>query len=797
MEKMKLNIQLFGATCTVSVKSCTASSASDNYSTIVIHCKLATDGYSYNYGGAYMQPTISNQPVVGSQTTSQTLTKKKYNLSKNDSGEDDWTFTVYHNDDGTCNNLTISVAWYVSDSTKGTKTLSGGYTPATIARASSVSATDGTLNVTDSVSISITRKNNTFTHTLRYVCGSDADWIKDSNNKVATSATWTPPLSLASQNTSGSSVGCTIYCQTYDGNNPVGSEVSTYITLTIPSLPPTNMTISSPTDYNNYKNTYGVFIQNKSRIKATLSGTMQYGTGVKSYAWQIRQTNSSGELLASGTSASIDYSPTTSGTLYISGTITDNRQASNSTDTTISVTAYSAPTCSLTVSRVDSTSSSYTMSGSGTPLSVGGYTTNVVTYTLTRDNTQVRSTSDGTSYTGTDTIADQSYTYILTASDTISGQTDSKTVPISTTFALMNFNASGKAMAIGKASEATGNNKLLEIAMAVDIEDNGVSIISKGGNNLLRNNSTGATVLSSAGTGDNAIWFRPNGDSNTTKQAYIDTNGRLITSDEIIGGLGYGQFRAAQGNYGFFIRNDGDSTYFMLTNSGDPYGSWNGLRPIIINNGNGHITFNEPIDGTLKCGGLYNNDANSTTANFRNLFLGASSGPAIRAIRNDAGAWQMPTYSAGIAFGVGDTHGYIMPNYGWPQATIGGGNGSSLNWVKNILLAPDTLYNNDNGDTGTIILSGNVWDYTYIEIIYKQNQNIYNQTRVYNANGKTVALMVIGTISSSYTWLQSAQVYISGNTISKSATSEVRLGSSISYNTNNNIAITKVLGYRE
>ena len=34
-------------------------------------------------------------------------------------------------------------------------------------------------------------------------------------------------------------------------------------------------------------------------------------------------------------------------------------------------------------------------------------------------------------------------------------------------------------------------------------------------------------------------------------------------------------FRAVYGNYGFIIRNDGANTYFMMTNSGDPWGSWN------------------------------------------------------------------------------------------------------------------------------------------------------------------------------------------------------------------------------
>lgn len=48
-------------------------------------------------------------------------------------------------------------------------------------------------------------------------------------------------------------------------------------------------------------------------------------------------------------------------------------------------------------------------------------------------------------------------------------------------------------------------------------------------------------------------------------------------------------FRAIYGNYGFFIRNDGTDTYFMLTNSGDRYGSWNSLRPFRINNSSGYV----------------------------------------------------------------------------------------------------------------------------------------------------------------------------------------------------------------
>lgn len=48
-------------------------------------------------------------------------------------------------------------------------------------------------------------------------------------------------------------------------------------------------------------------------------------------------------------------------------------------------------------------------------------------------------------------------------------------------------------------------------------------------------------------------------------------------------------FRVAFGDYGFFIRNDSTDTYFMLTNSGDPFGSWNDMRPISIHNSTGEV----------------------------------------------------------------------------------------------------------------------------------------------------------------------------------------------------------------
>lgn len=50
---------------------------------------------------------------------------------------------------------------------------------------------------------------------------------------------------------------------------------------------------------------------------------------------------------------------------------------------------------------------------------------------------------------------------------------------------------------------------------------------------------------------------------------------------------GTGAFRVVGGNYGFFIRNDGSNTYFLLTASGDQYGTWTSARPLTINDSTG------------------------------------------------------------------------------------------------------------------------------------------------------------------------------------------------------------------
>lgn len=76
---------------------------------------------------------------------------------------------------------------------------------------------------------------------------------------------------------------------------------------------------------------------------------------------------------------------------------------------------------------------------------------------------------------------------------------------------------------------------------------------------------------------------------NTDNTITMSINGEVVSETA-------NAFRAVYGNYGFFIRNDGANTYFMLTNSGDQHGSWGPLRPLYISNTTGRVTLGNGVD---------------------------------------------------------------------------------------------------------------------------------------------------------------------------------------------------------
>lgn len=81
----------------------------------------------------------------------------------------------------------------------------------------------------------------------------------------------------------------------------------------------------------------------------------------------------------------------------------------------------------------------------------------------------------------------------------------------------------------------------------------------------------------------------------------LPTGGGTVTGDLTVNGklvTKYADFRIAYGSCGFILRNDGASTYFLVTASGQAAtGSWNNLRPMYFSNTTGQVTFGHNITG--------------------------------------------------------------------------------------------------------------------------------------------------------------------------------------------------------
>ena len=101
-------------------------------------------------------------------------------------------------------------------------------------------------------------------------------------------------------------------------------------------------------------------------------------------------------------------------------------------------------------------------------------------------------------------------------------------------------------------------------------------------------------------TVEGGIWRLSTGSTDSQEEFVISTGGQATFRGEVISRYANG-FRIAYGDYGFFLRNDGSNTYFMLTNPKDPLGGWGPLRPFSINNDTGKVSM---ANGVGISGGL-------------------------------------------------------------------------------------------------------------------------------------------------------------------------------------------------
>ena len=246
------------------------------------------------------------------------------------------TITVDHNSDGS-KTVTLSASWdcgFDSAYTPRTLSVSGSVTLPTIPRAATLSY--GAMTMGTAATIKITPPVSGATSTITYKFGSASGTIVTKTS--AASVRWTPPTSLAAQIPNSASGTGTLTVETYSGATKLGSRAYT-VTISVPSTmtPTLTVALSDPTGR---ADTYGGYIQSKSRLKVGLTAAGVQGSTVKSYAIKV------GDILsATSDTATSGYLPA-SGSLTVTASATDSRGRTKTVTQTVTVTPYVSPTIS-------------------------------------------------------------------------------------------------------------------------------------------------------------------------------------------------------------------------------------------------------------------------------------------------------------------------------------------------------------------------------------------------------------------------------------------------------------------
>lgn len=496
---------------TVSVRFYRTNTGYTTYGTGTIYCKINGTTYSASVTPSHK---ITNSGIV--------LFTKTLNIS--------------HNTDGT---KTLTCSAWISHNSLMSNEQSYSQALTTIPRKSTLTAGNGTLGTAQT--LTVTRQSTSFTHTITYKCGSASGTVctKSSN----TSVSFTPPLTLANQNTSGTNVSVTFTITTYNGNTSVGSNAKTISCVIPASVKPTvSIAVSDATSYSS---TYGSYIQGMSKFKITVTESGSYGSTIKS-----RKTTADGK---SYTTTSITTGVIAgSGSMTITATVTDSRNRTATASKTVTVTAYSAPKISsVKAIRTDS---------NGVPLSSGNYLT--VSFTsmisaLSNKNTasykiQYKKIEDSTYTTitltkyanmydmedGVYTFAasqTSSYDVILTVSDAFGSI--SRTATGASIKKLWSILTKGMGIALGKIAELANT-----FECALDAKFNGAVYGNVMGLNKLPEIPANSDLNSYMETGSYAVY--KNANAETIANMPVQRAGRLEVSSATGEGI-----RAEQWSY--------------------------------------------------------------------------------------------------------------------------------------------------------------------------------------------------------------------------------------------------------
>ena len=487
---MKLNIQLF------------ASGESQWFEDLPLQMKMTWESTAGTSAQNYSTVTVR---IYGSRSSS-TTTGRQWNgyvniggnvhnfseiyTGKSTSVGTSWvlmayyTDTIAHNNDGT---KTVTISGGLggpSGTSLSSKWAEGSFnaTLDTIPRASVPTLSASSVQLGNSVTIYTNRASTDFTHGLVATIV-DTAYVAQIASDVTTSYTWTPPVSLA-QYLSGQTGTVQIMCNTYKNGTQIGNTQSVTLTVSIPSSVKPTASLTNPTEANATMQglNWGVFVKGKSQLSYTVSGTGVYSSTITNYSSTTNGTNYSSSSVTTGVLNTV-------GSNTISATVTDNRgSVSDAVTKTYTVVDYAEPTIgTASIDRCDSSGTisadgtylKYSFSGNISPVSNNNDHIFRIGYKLTTDSTYTYANVDITNYTinisdqilsGVTISASSSYDIVFEAVDSFT--TTQVETELGTGFYLMHWNTAGTSMAIGKVSERTASEKVLDIALDTEISEN-------------------------------------------------------------------------------------------------------------------------------------------------------------------------------------------------------------------------------------------------------------------------------------------------------------------------------------
>ena len=402
---------------------------STSYFGYPIYLKLLMDG-------VLCETTTVKEVSPNQWSSAITYTSPWYSVSNKTSGSTVVSFNLYSGY-GSTRNETYSYSMVVD--------------PA----ASLLTAPGGTLG--NSLGLTVTKYNASFTHTISYVCGTASGTVctQSSDTSVAWNTTNGNTVALASQNTAGQSVTVVFTIITYSGSSEVGRNTATCV-MTIPSTVRPSVGLAV-TDATGLLATYGAYVQGKSKLTITATPTLAYGSPITTY-----------EITADG--KTYTTSPVTTdvlhnkGTLAVTARVTDARTyPSELASTNITVLEYAPPAVTVTAYRCNSSGASdqegeYMKFGFSATISSLN-SKNSATYSISYKadgGTATKVTGSGLSYTSAVLACDVAkiWTVEVTVSDKLTSTTKAAVIPIA--FTLMDFYNTGKGIALGKVATRDG-----------------------------------------------------------------------------------------------------------------------------------------------------------------------------------------------------------------------------------------------------------------------------------------------------------------------------------------------------